>query len=141
MTHEKDSAALRGYCLQADEGVSGFGSDVKASRASTGGLLTLIESRTTGGAPLHVHAHEDECFYVVEGTITVVCGEEEFTAGPRSFVFLPRGIPHSWDVIGEEATVLLITVPGMLEEFLGEYHAASREQREQVAAKYGITFL
>jgi mannose-6-phosphate isomerase-like protein (cupin superfamily) len=105
--------------------------------------VTLIESRTRGGAPLHVHSREDECFYVLEGALTVRCGEEEFAAGPRSFVFLPRGVPHAWDVAGEGvATVLLITVPAGLEEFLAEYHAAaSPAARGQVAAKYGITFL
>jgi mannose-6-phosphate isomerase-like protein (cupin superfamily) len=108
-------------------------------------MLTVIESQTTGGAPPHVHSREDECFYVVEGTIVVRCGEEIFEAGPRSFVFLPRGIPHAWDVAGEGvATVLIITVPAMLEEFLREYHDAPselREARDQIAAKYGITFL
>jgi quercetin dioxygenase-like cupin family protein len=131
---------LKPYVLQADEGVAGPG--VKASRASTGGQLTLIESRTWGGAPLHVHTREDEYFYVVEGTLTVRIGEERFEAGPRSFVFLPRGIPHEWDVVGDEATVLLMTVPAMLEEFLGEFHSASTpEDRNRVAESYGITFL
>src|SRR5258708_30521230 len=91
---------LNPYVLAAGEGVSGFGSEVKASRASTGGHLTLIESHTRGGAPLHVHTQEDEYFYVVEGTITVRCGDEVFEADPHSFVFLPRGIPHEWDVVG-----------------------------------------
>jgi quercetin dioxygenase-like cupin family protein len=132
----------KGYVLQANEGVPGFGSGVKASRSSSGGLLTLIESRSSGGAPLHVHTREDEYFYVVDGTLTVRCGEETFEAGPRSFVFLPRDVPHEWDVVGDSATVLLITVPAMLEEFLDEFHAApTRADKDAVAAKYGITFL
>lgn len=133
--------ASRGYILKPGEGVPGFGTDVKASKQSTGGLLTLIESEATGGAPLHVHTHEDEYFYVVEGAITVRCGEAVFEARARSFVFLPRGVPHAWDVIGEKAIVLMITTPGMLEEFLGEYHAAAGGERDTVAGKYGITFL
>jgi mannose-6-phosphate isomerase-like protein (cupin superfamily) len=140
---DREQESLGGYVLHPGEGVTGVGDDVKASRRSTGGMITLIESRTTGGAPMHVHRHEDECFYVVEGNLIVHCGEEVFEAGPRSFVFLPRGVPHGWDVVGNgEATVLLITVPGMLEEFLHDYHAVSEpEAREQVAEKYGITFL
>ena len=131
----------RAYVLRAGEGAAGFGPEVKAARRTTGGLLTLIESETDGGAPPHVHAHEDECFYVVEGTIAVQCGAEAFEVGPRGFAFLPRGVPHAWDVVGERATVLMITVPGMLEEFLAEYHAAPTTERDRVAAGYGITFL
>ncbi len=79
------------YVLGPGQGVPGFGADVKASHASTGGALTAMESRTRGGAPMHVHSREDECFYVVEGTIIGRCGEDTFEAGPRSFVFLPVG--------------------------------------------------
>jgi quercetin dioxygenase-like cupin family protein len=132
----------KGYVLRAGEGISRDDPSTKASKISTAGSLTLIESRTTGGAPLHVHTREDEYFYVLDGVISVRLGDDRFEAGPRSFVFLPRNIPHEWDVVGDEATVLLMTIPGGLEEFLGEYHAAgSKEAREQVATKYGITFL
>jgi quercetin dioxygenase-like cupin family protein len=131
---------LTGYVLGAGEGVEGA-AEVKASRVSTGGALTLIESTTNGGASRHVHSREDEYFYVVEGAITVECGAERWEAGPRSFVFLPRGVPHAWDVVGDEATVLLMTVPAGLEAFLDEYHAATGSARKAVAAEYGIEFL
>jgi mannose-6-phosphate isomerase-like protein (cupin superfamily) len=138
-------ARVPGYVLGPGEGVAGAGSDVKASGSSTGGCLTLIESHTRGGAPLHVHSRDDECFYVLEGTITVRCGEERFEVGPRSFVFLPRGIPHAWDVSGDgAATLLILTVPAGLDEFLREYHAAgaaTNDVKDRIAAKYGITFL
>ena len=131
----------KGYVLQQGEGIDGD-SSTKASVASTAGNLTLIESRTTGGAPLHVHTREDEYFYVVEGTITVRLGEERFEAGPRSFVFLLRNIPHEWDVVGGEATLLMMTVPAGLDTFLAEYHMAdSRQARDEIATRYGITFL
>lgn len=130
----------KGYILQAGAGITD--SSTKASGVSTNGSLTLIESRTTGGAPLHIHTREDEYFYVLEGTLKVRLGDETFEAGPRSFVFLPRNIPHEWDVVGAEATLLMMTIPAGLDTFLDELHAApSAEARQQVAAKYGITFL
>jgi mannose-6-phosphate isomerase-like protein (cupin superfamily) len=135
--------AARGYMVGPGAGVAS--ADVKANHASTAGALTLIESRTSGGAPLHVHSRDDECFYVVDGAIAVRCGDERFEAGPGSLVFLPRGIPHEWDVIGGDlATVLIITVPAGLDDFLREYHAAGAQPndiKDQIAAKYGITFL
>ena len=134
----------KGYVLSPDEGLPGAGSHLKASRLSTAGGLTLIESHTRGGAPMHIHSREDEYFYVLEGSITVKCGDDTFKAGPRSFVFLPRGIPHSWDVDSGTATLLMMTAPAGLEEFLHEYHAAGsalNEIKDQIAAKYGITWV
>ena len=121
----------------------GFDASVKAARSSTGGSFTLIESHTKGGAPWHVHSREDEYLYVLSGTLKVWCGSEVFDAEQGSFVFLPRGIAHAWDVASQEkATVLMMTVPAMLEEFLREFHAASGQSaRELIAAKYGIQFL
>jgi len=133
---------LNPYVLLSGEGVAGFDASVKAARASTGGNLSLIESHTRGGAPWHIHTREDEYFYVLNGVISVHLGREAYAAGPGSFVFLPRGIPHAWDVEGESATLLMMTVPAMLEEFLREFHAAAtRADRDQVATSYGIEFL
>jgi len=129
------------YILQTGESVSGCAQGVKASVSSTAGGFTMIESHTAGGAPWHAHSREDEYFYVVEGEIIVWCGKEEFHAGPRSFVFLPRGVPHAWDVKPPgKATVLMMTVPAMLDEFLREFHAAKQDERNAVAQKYGLTF-
>lgn len=129
------------YVLRAGEGLKGDTS-LKAGGAATGGNLTMIESRTNGGAPLHVHTREDEYFYVLDGTIRVRLGDEWFEAGARSFVFLPRNVPHEWDVVGDEATLLMMTVPAGLDVFLEEYHAVtSKAERDQIAERYGITFL
>ena len=137
----KETAA-KPYVLLAGQGLAGFDASVKASRLATDGGLSVIESHTRGGAPWHLHSREDEYFYVLDGTIVVRCGEEVFTAGSGSFVFLPRGIPHAWDVEGERASLLMMTAPAMLEEFLREFHAAAtRADRDKVAANYGVQFL
>jgi len=135
-------SAPRGYVLGPGEGVPGEDdAALKASRASTGGGLTLIESDTDGGAPRHVHSREDEAFYVLDGAIWVECGDERWEAGPASFVFLPRGVPHAWDVVGERAKLLIITAPAGLEEFLREFHAADDAGRAEVARRHGIEFV
>ena len=113
-------------------------SDVKAGRASTGGSLTVIESRTAGGAPLHVHRREDEAMYVLEGSIWAKCGDDRFELEPRSFVFLPRDVPHAWDVDGDEAVVLILTAPAGHELSLEEFHGGA--DRADLAERYGIEF-
>jgi quercetin dioxygenase-like cupin family protein len=129
---------MDGYVVGPGESV-GEDPDVKAGRRSTDGSLTVIESRTDGGAPSHVHGREDEAIYVLEGSIWARCGDDRFEVGPRSLVFLPRGVPHEWDVVGDEALVLLITAPAGLEEFLHELHAGTGD-REEIAGRYGIEF-
>ena len=114
---------------------------VKASAASTGGRLTVIESETDGGAPPHVHDREDEAMYVLDGRVVVHCGEEEFHVAERGFVFMPRGVLHDWDVEGDRATVLILAAPAGLEAFLEEFHAsADWSERDAVAARYGLRF-
>lgn len=131
------------YVLRPGEGVTD--GSTKAGVVSTGGAMTLIESTADGGAPLHVHTREDEAFYVVAGTISVRIGDETHEAPAGSFVWLPRGIPHAWDVVGAPgttATVLMITVPAMLDVFLARFHeAATWAEREAVAQEFGVTFL
>jgi hypothetical protein len=60
-------------------------------------------------------------------------------SGHGSFVFLPRGVPHEWDVVGVEAVVLIITAPARLEEFLHDFHDA-HSNRGEIARRYGIDF-
>jgi quercetin dioxygenase-like cupin family protein len=112
---------------------------VRASAASTGGSFTLIDSVARGGAPLHTHHREDEAMYVLDGRIRVDAGGKVHDVGEHGFVFLPREVPHAWDVIGDVARVLILTVPGGLDEFLREFHGAtSGEDRSAVGRRHGI---
>jgi quercetin dioxygenase-like cupin family protein len=60
----------------------------------------LVESWIPAGSspPLHVHRLEDEAFYVLEGQVRFVSGDTEVLAGPGSFVFAPRDVPHTFVV-------------------------------------------
>jgi mannose-6-phosphate isomerase-like protein (cupin superfamily) len=73
---------------------------IKATAESTGGAFGLVEAigPAASSSPLHVHHREDESFYLLEGRLTVRCGDRTFTAEPGSFTFLPRGVPHSFVV-------------------------------------------
>jgi len=88
---------------------------IKATAASTNGAFGLIESYIAPGfsPPLHVHHREDEAFWVLGGEVTMQCGDRTFRAGPGSFVFLPRDVPHSFVVEGDApARMLTLLTPG-----------------------------
>ncbi|RVD58703.1 cupin domain-containing protein [Mesorhizobium sp. M2D.F.Ca.ET.185.01.1.1] len=88
---------------------------VKATEASTGGGFGLLESLIAPGfsPPLHVHRREDESFYVLEGELTMKCGDRTFRAAAGSFVFLPRNVPHTFVVEGDKpARMLTLLTPG-----------------------------
>ena len=59
-----------------------------------------------GEPPLHVHRHEDEFMYVLEGEMTVYLGDREQHASPGSFVWMPRGVPHTYALASERLRVI-----------------------------------
>jgi mannose-6-phosphate isomerase-like protein (cupin superfamily) len=48
------------------------------------------------GAPLHYHEKLTETFYVLSGEIWFRVGDEEYTAGPGTFILVPPGVKHSF---------------------------------------------
>jgi quercetin dioxygenase-like cupin family protein len=139
-----DERLIHGYATEPHEGVPGGGPEVRASGHSTGGSLTVMEIVVDGqGPPRHTHTREDESVYVFTGTLDVECGEDRFEAGPGSYVFLPRDLPHTFRSIDGTATGLLIVAPGGLDRYFAELHAAlssngDRSEIAKVQAKYGI---
>jgi mannose-6-phosphate isomerase-like protein (cupin superfamily) len=44
----------------------------------------------------HVHADEDDAFYILEGEMTFMFGDEEAAAPPGTFVLAPAGVEHAF---------------------------------------------
>jgi Cupin domain len=89
----------------------------------TGGAFGLVEGVGPAGSspPLHVHHREDEGIWVLEGQLTIRCGDATFSAGPGSFTLLPRGVPHTFVVEGDTPVRLLsFCTPGGFERFFAE---------------------
>lgn len=64
----------------------------------------------------HVHAGEDEMFYLLAGELTGFCEEDNWTATAGSFVFVPRDRPHGFIVTSTgPATALVTTGPPQLD--------------------------
>jgi mannose-6-phosphate isomerase-like protein (cupin superfamily) len=96
---------------------------IKATAETTGGRYGLVESLIAPGfsPPLHVHHREDEAFWVLEGDVTMRCGDRTFRAGAGAFAFLPRGVPHTFVVEGDRpARMLTLLSPGGCEAMFVE---------------------
>lgn len=73
-----------------------------------------LEPRTQGPGA-HSHA-EDDLFYVIEGTMSVLIGKQWFEAPRGSFVLVPGGVTHDFENRGSvPAGVLNFSVPGAFE--------------------------
>ena len=97
--------------------------EIKARAEDTGGALGMTEGHFIHegyGPPLHVHSREDEAMYVLEGQIRFRVGDDEFVAGPGTWVWQPRGVPQAFKVESGSARALCIWTPGGLERMFEE---------------------
>jgi quercetin dioxygenase-like cupin family protein len=85
----------------------------KALGEQTGGAYTLVEVQGRKGfeTPLHSHANEEEGFYIVEGIVTLVLGDDLVEAPAGTFGFVPRGLGHGFR-LQSDAKMLLLLSPG-----------------------------
>jgi mannose-6-phosphate isomerase-like protein (cupin superfamily) len=130
---QQGDAQSRTFAMGSDEGEARwwFGglATVKATKEQTGGHYTLVEVlEPEGEGPLHVHHREDEGFWVLEGQLTFEVGEETIKAGPGSFVFGPKDVPHCFTVESGPARLLFILSPGGFEEFIYATSVPAKER-------------
>ncbi|MDS0260132.1 cupin domain-containing protein [Haloarcula sp. S1CR25-12] len=95
---------------------------VKVDAGQTDGAYTLVDHTAPAGyeTPYHVHHREDELFYVIDGRLECLHGEDaqnRVRAEPHDTVVLPRDVPHGFRVVGDEPCRMVVQVtPGGLEE-------------------------
>ena len=91
----------------------------KADGAETRGKYSVsewwLEPNTTGPG---VHTHpDDDLFYVIEGTMSVLLGDHWIDAAQGSFVLVPGGIAHDFENRStSRAGVLNFFIPGDFEK-------------------------
>jgi mannose-6-phosphate isomerase-like protein (cupin superfamily) len=68
----------------------------------------------------HVHPDEDDAFYIVEGELTFVIGDETVAAAPGTFVLVPPGVEHGFRNDGEDPVRMLnIHAPAGFDQRIG----------------------
>lgn len=105
-----------------------LGADVvfKARGEHTDGTLIAFETVVApgDGPPLHTHANEGESMYVLDGEMRFKLGDEIRAAPAGSFVFVPRGTPHTWQNVGDgPARMLIHFTPSGMERFFDAFAA------------------
>jgi quercetin dioxygenase-like cupin family protein len=128
-----------------------------ADSTDTSGQFALLEMKGGPGVepPLHVHRNEDELFYVLEGQLKVLRGNEEITLSPGESGFLPRNVAHTFKIVSDSARFLVYITPGGFEAYFRDLghpvaeDAMSKEPPAQipvaellrVGGRYSVTFM
>jgi quercetin dioxygenase-like cupin family protein len=94
----------------------------KAVGAETGGQFWALEGLADShmAVPLHVHTEEDEIWYVLAGEIAFTVGGETRLGGPGTFVYIPRGVPHTFQVKSATARWFGLGLAGRLDQWFFE---------------------
>ena len=106
----------------------------------------VIPPRTSGPGR-HVHTREDEGIYVIDGVLTAEVGEQRFEVGPGAFLWMPRGLPHTFANLGDDPVHSLgLLNPSGFEQFfteMAEYIASTDGKPDsevilQLNQRYGV---
>jgi quercetin dioxygenase-like cupin family protein len=81
------------------------------------GRFALVESffPHLASPPLHIHP-QDESFYVLEGQLTAVVGDERFQLQAGGMATAPMGVPHTFRVDSKTARTLTLSTPAGIEQ-------------------------
>jgi quercetin dioxygenase-like cupin family protein len=121
----------------------------KLTGKDTNGLFTLIEEENDPGTgiPPHVHEKEDEVFKVLEGEMELTVGDTTTILKAGDLAFGPRGIPHSWKIVGNsKAKVILSVFPAGIEDMFEELGTMPLGPPDfpkvvEICDRYGVKFI
>lgn len=70
--------------------------------------MHLKLAKFRGDFQWHSHAHEDELFLVVKGTMRMAFRDREEIVEAGEFIIVPRGVEHRPGAVGDECHVVLL---------------------------------
>jgi mannose-6-phosphate isomerase-like protein (cupin superfamily) len=94
----------------------------KALTEETGGQYWAVEGLADRhmAVPLHSHSREDEIWFVLEGEIVFTLGGETIFGGPGTFVYIPRNVPHTFQIRSGTARWFGFGLGGNLDQWFFE---------------------
>ena len=120
--------------------------DIKISGKDTANDLAVFEQTgltPNGGPPLHIHLHQDEWFYIIEGEYLFQVDNNRFQMKEGDTIFLPRNIKHAFVQLSENGKAIVSYLPaGKMEDFFAVTNSwtfpPSKEETERVFADHGM---
>jgi len=96
-----------------------------AKGSETEGRHALIKILVERGAepPAHTHSREDESYFILKGSIRYTVGEEKLTVNEGGYVYLPKDVPHSFEILSDRAEVLMWLSPAGLDQWFWDNSA------------------
>jgi quercetin dioxygenase-like cupin family protein len=122
---------------------------VKLTSADTGGAYILSEQTLLPGVgvPPHVHTREDEVFFVLEGEIEFVVGDQKIIGKEGDILHAPRGVVHGYMGAGSAPSrARFMSIPGDIEAMFSEMATWPADappdmgKLTALCAEYGIRF-
>lgn len=95
----------------------------KAVSEDTGGAFAIWETMSPpeSGPPPHLHHRENEIFYILDGELKFLIGDETIRGVPGTLLRIPKGTMHTFKNVGTTPARFLVTVvPGGFEKFFLE---------------------
>ena len=114
----------------------------------SGYYLFEFEFDPESGNRLHVHQHEDEVVYVLEGAIEVRLDDQKLQAVTGGVVHLPKQLPHALhNPLKTTSRYLALAIPGGMEHFFDalvtaqEAGGLDQATHRKISLQYGIDWL
>jgi quercetin dioxygenase-like cupin family protein len=97
-----------------------------------------------GGPPLHIHPHQDEWFFILEGEYLFQVGEDRHRMKAGDTIFLPKAVPHGFIQLTEKGSAMVTYQPaGKMEAFFAATDKwtkpPSAQQVSEVFAAHDMT--
>lgn len=141
----------QGIFFEAGEGlaVSARGSQMlfKAVADTTGGKFSLMERELpVSNRRPQPHTHQGpEGFYVLEGSIEFVVGDQHRVGGPGFWALVPGGVSHTFGNVGDSpARLLIIHAPAAdayfkeLQALWGKAEPPTPEEERALMKRHGL---
>ena len=138
----KEGRGVDGYVC----GMRRAGPGRRTAATTKGASISWFQSRVWFGPGLHVHATQEDTFYVVDGVLTVQFGDDIVELGPGDFGTAPPGVPHSFTNADAERACRAINLmtPGIgFDRYIDQIEkvaaTADHDALDRLHAQYGVT--